>query len=194
MVNLNSMSLTDVLPYSLQGDPVVMAMAAAIDKELNEITALATLPTLYFRLDELDSQTLDHLAWQFRADTWRRSWQLPLKRSVIKSIMMNKRRKGTRWAVEDAVSSLGSAVSIVEWWETTPTGEPHTFSVTATINDFAGRVPAADMLDDIHRRITAIKPVRSHYVLNQAISATGNLGFIGGVQSVTYRRLSMSGR
>ena len=120
MIDLTSVSLMDVLPDSLKGDPVVMAMTAALDKELTEITKLVTLPTLYCRIDELDSQTLDHLAWQFNADTWRRSWHLPLKRSVIKSIIMNKRKKGTRWAVEDAVSSLGANVTVVEWWETTP--------------------------------------------------------------------------
>ncbi|EOI6870037.1 TPA: phage tail protein I [Yersinia enterocolitica] len=190
MIDLTSVSLMDVLPDSLTGDPVVMAMAAALDKELTEITKLVTLPTLYCRIDQLDSQTLDHLAWQFNADTWRRSWHLPLKRSVIKSIIMNKRQKGTRWAVEDAVSSLGANVTVVEWWETTPPGEPHTFTVTSTVNHFAGQVPAGEMLDDINRRITSIKPARSHYTFNQAIAASGNVVLVGGVKSFTYRRLS----
>ncbi|MFJ1230849.1 phage tail protein I [Yersinia proxima] len=190
MIDLTSVSLMDVLPDSLKGDPAVMAMAAALDKELTEITKLVTLPTLYCRIDELDSQTLDHLAWQFNADTWRKSWHLPLKRSVIKSIIMNKRQKGTRWAIEDAVSSLGANVTVVEWWETTPPGEPHTFAITSTVNHFAEQVPPGDMLDDINRRIAAIKPARSHYTFNQAISVSGNVVLVGSFNSFIYRRLS----
>ncbi|WP_250880825.1 phage tail protein I [Escherichia coli] len=46
----------------------------------------------------------------------------------------NKRIKGTRAAVEDVVNSLGGEVNIIEWFETSPPGEPYTASIVASIN------------------------------------------------------------
>lgn len=192
MIDLATSSLLDILPDSLASDETIVAMSQAIDDELKELVPLCYTPLIYSRIDELNSRVLDHLAWQYNADTWRDSWPETIKRAVIKSVIRNKRLKGTRGAVEEAVSSLGSAVKITEWWETEPKGEPHTFSIISTVNDFNGSVPAAEMIDDIIQRIDSVKPTRSHYTFSQALTANAGLGLAGGMRSITYKRLTCS--
>ncbi|EED9388560.1 phage tail protein I [Salmonella enterica subsp. enterica] len=189
MVDVAQIKLLDVVPESLRVDPDVVAIAESIDKELQRVTAMCNLAMIYARIDELDSQTLDHLAWQYNADTWRDSWTVQLKRSVIKSIIKNKRKKGTRAAVEDAVSSLGSAVALTEWFEHDPPKEAHTFEVVSSINDFGGAVPTGEMLDDIVHRIDAVKPVRSHYTFSLAVNLAGGMGVAGGFNAISYARI-----
>lgn len=120
MADIFNVSLLDVLPPNLARDPNVIAMSKAIDDELQAINNLIYKTEIYSVVDNTDSVVLDHLAWQWNADTWRDSWPVSLKRSVFKSIIRTKRIKGTRAAVEDVVNSLGGEVNITEWFETSP--------------------------------------------------------------------------
>ncbi|HBV6392387.1 TPA: phage tail protein I [Klebsiella aerogenes] len=190
MVDIAQINLLDVVPESLKSDPDVVAIAESIDQELQLVTSMCKLAMIYARIDELDSQALDHLAWQYNADTWRDSWSVQLKRSVIKSIIRNKRRKGTRAAVEDAVSSLGGAVALTEWFEHDPPKNAHTFEVVSSINDFGGSIPTGEMLDDIVSRIDAVKPVRSHYTFSLAVNFDGGMGLAGGCNAISYARIT----
>lgn len=190
MVDIVNVSLLDVIPESLKNDPIVIAMIKSIDDEIKAVSKLSETPSLYANIDALESLKLDHLAWQYSADTWRDNWPIDLKRSVIKNVIHEKRKKGSLAAVEDAISSLGSAGVITEWWELSPPGEPHTFSVTASINDFNGTIPSAQMQEDIISRIDSVKPTRSHYEFTQSLQSKGGLGFIGAASIITYARIS----
>ncbi|HIA5986355.1 TPA: phage tail protein I, partial [Escherichia coli] len=140
-------------------------------------------------VDNLDSVVLDHLAWQWNADTWRDSWPVSLKRSVFKSIIRTKRIKGTRAAVEDVVNSLGGEVNITEWFETSPPGEPYTASIVASINSFDGAVPSKEMLEDTLRSIKSAKSARTLFTFSQATNVSGGVGIVGAFQPVSYVRL-----
>ncbi|MBG6243519.1 MAG: phage tail protein I, partial [Candidatus Symbiopectobacterium sp. Dall1.0] len=122
MVDISEISLLDILPQNLAQDPDMIAMSQVIDNEIRTINRLIPQVTLYGFIDGLDSAVLDHLAWQWNVDTWRDSCPVSLKRSVFKSITRTKRIKGTRKAVEEAVSILGGDVNITEWFETNPPG------------------------------------------------------------------------
>lgn len=189
MANILDVSLLDVLPPNIAKDPDVIAMSQALDDELKAVSVLIPRVSIYGLIDSLDSPVLDHLAWQWNADTWRDSWPLSLKRSVFKSIIRNKRIKGTRAAVEDAVSSLGSEISITEWFEEKPPGVPFTAKILASINDFEGKVPTAEQLDDVIRRIDSAKSARTLYQFSQASNFSGGIGIAGGFQTVSYARL-----
>ncbi|CAI1645670.1 phage tail protein I [Serratia quinivorans] len=114
MVDIINISLLDVIPESLKNDPIVIAMIKSIDDEIKAVSKLSETPSLYSNIHALESLKLDHLAWQYSADTWRDNWPIDLKRSVIKNVIHEKRKKGSLAAVEDAISSLGSAGVITE--------------------------------------------------------------------------------
>lgn len=193
MVDISDISLLDVLPQNLAQNPDVMAMSKAIDDELHAINKLIPKTTIYGLIDGLDSAVLDHLAWQWNSDAWRDNWPVSLKRSVFKSIIRTKRIKGTRAAVEDVVSSLGGVVDIKEWFEQSPRGEPYTASIVASINSFDGAVPSKEMLDDVIRSIKYAKSARTLYSFSQAANISSGIGIAGGLQSVSYVRLTGEG-
>ncbi|EAC2145462.1 phage tail protein I [Salmonella enterica] len=193
MVDISDISLLDVLPQNLAQNPDVIAMSKAIDDELHAINNLIPKTTIYGLIDGLESAVLDHLAWQWNSDTWRDNWPVSLKRSVFKSIIRTKRIKGTRAAVEDVVSSLGGVVDIKEWFEQSPRGEPYTASIVASINSFDGAVPSKEMLDDVIRSIKYAKSARTLYSFSQAANISSSIGIAGGLQSVSYVRLTGEG-
>lgn len=193
MVDISDISLLDVLPQNLAQNPDVIAMSKAIDDELHAINKLIPKTTIYGLIDGLESAVLGHLAWQWNSDTWRDNWPVSLKRSVFKSIIRTKRIKGTRAAVEDVVSSLGGVVDIKEWFEQSPRGEPYTASIVASINSFDGAVPSKEMLDDVIRSIKYAKSARTLYSFSQAANISSSIGIAGGLQSVSYVRLTGEG-
>ncbi|EHT2257202.1 phage tail protein I [Salmonella enterica subsp. enterica serovar Braenderup] len=193
MVDISDISLLDVLPQNLAQNSDVIAMSKAIDDELHAINNLIPKTTIYGLIDGLESAVLDHLAWQWNSDTWRDNWPVSLKRSVFKSIIRTKRIKGTRAAVEDIVSGLGGVVDIKEWFEQSPRGEPYTASIVASINSFDGAVPSKEMLDDVIRSIKYAKSARTLYSFSQAANISGCIGIAGGLQSVSYVRLTGEG-
>lgn len=108
--------LLDVVPDSISKDPDVSSAAKALDVPLLEMTNVIDLPSIYVSIDKLTSDQLDHLAYSWDASVWRDSWPIELKRSIVKQVVQEKRKKGTRKAVEEAVEALGSAATIKEWW------------------------------------------------------------------------------
>lgn len=71
---------------------------------------------------------LPWLAWTLHVDTWDASWSDPVKRDMIAASIAVHRRKGTPWAMRQAMTAAGApGVSIEEWFEYG--GAPHYFRV-----------------------------------------------------------------
>lgn len=103
---LDKTSLLDLLPDSISKDSDVSAAAKALDIPLREMTGVLDLPSIYVSIDSLTSEQLDHLAYSWDASVWRDSWPLERKRSVIKNVIREKRKKGTLNAVKAALRLL----------------------------------------------------------------------------------------
>ena len=93
---LDKTSLLDLLPDSISKDSDVSAAAKALDIPLREMTGVLDLPSIYVSIDSLTSEQLDHLAYSWDASVWRDSWPIELKRSIVKQVVQEKRKKGTR--------------------------------------------------------------------------------------------------
>ena len=96
---------------------------------------------------------------------------------------------GTLSAVKKVLESLGSAVSITEWWQKTPKDTPHTFEVVASIGDISGGL-SANAQEDFFRLLDEAKPVRSHYTFTVVQSLLGNLQVSGTIRSASFARCS----
>ena len=165
------------LPGSIAADPQVAAAAAGIDPQLAAIAQAADLPAVLYRMDGLSSAQLDHLARHFDVAGWRDEWDINRKRSVFAASYKNKRRMGTLAAVKDAIAAFGAGARIIEWWETDPKGEPHTFRVEIAFSS-AETLPTEDLQAQVKALIDAAKPARSQYemIVIESIGTDENTG------------------
>ena len=185
---LADVRLSDLLPDSIAQDDNVRHSAEALDKQLLDMTSAVDLPSIYVSIDKLTSTQLDHVAYGWDASVWRDSWPVSMKRSVLKNIVREKRKKGTLRAVKDAVASIGSAATIKEWWQQEPKGTPHTFEIQATLGNIEGTLDS-EMQEDLFALIDDAKPVRSHYTFVLVRQLQGGMGVDGYLRPVAYSRI-----
>lgn len=188
MKDLDNIELLDVLPDSIAKDEQIKAAAKAIDPQLKTLANMAGIPSLYVNIDRLTGAQLDHLATQYDVTVWRDSWSDELKRSVLKTAISEKRKKGTIGAVKEALSSISSAASIVEWWQEAPKGAPHTFKIYATQANIEGVIPS-ELQEDLISLINDAKPLRSHYNFIVQQNGKGGLNVCGRMRVLTHYRL-----
>ena len=67
MKTIQNVSLMTILPSSIRDDEKVVAVAKSLDVELQKLSAQTRLPLHLPRLNELDHEVLNHLAWQYDA-------------------------------------------------------------------------------------------------------------------------------
>lgn len=185
---ITDIELNDILPNSIKNDSNVSASGKAIDPQLQTVSGFVDYPILLKRIDSLTSVQLDHLARQYDA-TWRDSWGISLKRSVLKATIANKRIVGTVKAVRNALDAISTTLDLKEWWQETPMGDPHTFTVVATMSDVSGGT-SVERQEDLIAQIESAKPVRSWYTLKVNQALRGGFNAVGRVQTVILSRIS----
>ncbi|MDT8901821.1 phage tail protein I [Anaeroselena agilis] len=117
----------DLIPASISGDANVKAISAAVSPQLQEVSAAIAECVLLARIDELDEQVLDLLAWQWHVDFYDLSLTLAKKRNLVRTAIKWHRKKGTKAAVQAMVSTVFSNGIVTEWFEYG--GEPYYFRV-----------------------------------------------------------------
>jgi phage tail P2-like protein len=105
--DIKNISLADLVPDSIKDDKKVSAAIRAIDDELQTVSKLCEIPALFDRIDELDHDVLDHLAWQLRVDVWHAGLSLQNKRDLVRQSIAWHKYKGTVWAVRHALIWAG---------------------------------------------------------------------------------------
>lgn len=107
---------------------------------------------------------LGWLAWHYSVDHWESDWPESIKRQVIKSSIGVHRKKGTVYAVKQALLSIELKTKINEWWQATPQLKPHTFELQffTHINRNLGELAVYQRIIDV---VNAVKPVRSHFTI-----------------------------
>ena len=108
------------------------------------------------------ASTLPWLAWALSVDEWDPTWDETTQRRVIAASIDIHRHKGTVDAVRKALTALGHAGKLTEWWQMTPRGVPHTFIADVEVDQRG--IDAATQLA-IERQIIAVKPARSHFTM-----------------------------
>lgn len=157
MIDLKNISLLDILPENLKADENVRNAAKAIDTQLAGTGAAGKirLALIISRIDELDDDVLDLLAWQFHADSYKSDYPLSMKRKLILQAIGWHKHKGTPWALKQAVSAIFDSANVYENW--TYGGKPYHFKV----DDITGGIAGADTIDELVKVINESKNVRS---------------------------------
>lgn len=130
---------------------------------------------------------LPWLAWAFTVPDWSPDWTDAQKRNVIATSVATHRVKGTVGAVKQFVESLGLGATIQEWWQKTPKGTPHTF----TLNISASEIPASAQTA-IVSGLGRIKPARSTFDINYVAGYLAQVNVLPIVQATVYDRFQAS--
>lgn len=138
-------------------------------------------------------EILPWLAWQLSVDSWRPEWSEHIKRARVAAAITIQRRKGTLKSVRDVVASFGGAVDVVEWWQQTPRGIPHTFNLTLALSGADGSQASAQFVDDVIAEVTKTKPVRSHFTFTQGVFLSGAVGVCSYARPCVQARLELTG-
>ena len=150
-----SLSLLEILPESIRGDPQLQAAAQAFDKELQAVTRDIRENLLLSRIDELPEAVVDLLAWQWHVDFYQPvGLDVETRRRLVKQSIAWHRIKGTPAAVEQVLSAAFSDAEVTEWFEYG--GEPYHFRIKAS-----GFTPQSKTVKDLLRALDTVKNVRS---------------------------------
>ena len=178
MVKFN---FNDLLPHSIKDDPKIKAASQCLDTLFEKHNDRVKNQLIYSRIDELDEQTLDDIAWQWNLN-YDNGYSLletiEEKRELVKSALQLHKYLGTRWSIERAGKILNMPIEIIEWWETKyeTTLQPGEFDVFVDANQ---RGVSDKFYSDVINLINSLKNARSHLRRIQAIiSINANL-FIG---------------
>jgi len=75
-----------------------------------------------WRVDSCPSNLLPWLAWSLSVDVWDEQWSEEIKRNVIRNSVEIHKHKGTLYAVELAIESLGVDATVTEWGDSNEIG------------------------------------------------------------------------
>jgi phage tail P2-like protein len=128
--SIYEVQLLDILPDSIKHDPDIIAASKAIDIGfavlVNEAKKVIILP----RIDELESDVLDHVAYFFHVDFYDVSMDVETKRKLIKESVYLHQIKGTPRAVEILIETLFDEGTVEEWFDYGDT--PYRFRVVTS--------------------------------------------------------------
>jgi phage tail P2-like protein len=185
MRDLQTVDLGDLIPPSIANDPQVQAAVQALNSELQACTAQIEQTVLIARIDELDSDTLDQLAWHYNVLFYSTGYTLSQKRGAIKQAIYWRRIAGTKAAVVGAIESIGYGAIISEWYQ--HAGIPYTFKIDVEV---VGLPIIDETWEKAQRIVDATKNTRSHYAMRVAAKLPGVLHLaaatIAGEETVVY--------
>lgn len=151
-MNDDEYKIAEHLPSSIDAEPI-STLASVVDAEIGKINP--DLLLIYPAIDSLNEQLIDYLAVQMHVDEYDDTANLEVKRQQVKQSFLLHRLKGTRYAVQKAVSTVYQSAKVEEWPEYS--GEPYHFRVagiTAPMNE-------TKTINKLVRLINAYKNTRS---------------------------------
>lgn len=151
-MNDDEYKVAEHLPSSIDAEPII-SLAQVTDVELGKINT--DLLLIYPAIDSLNEQLIDYLAVQMHVDEYDDTENLDVKRQQVKQSFLLHRLKGTKYAVQKAVSTVYQSAKVEEW--PAYSGDPYHFrisGITAPIEDGA-------VVNKLVRIVNAYKNTRS---------------------------------
>lgn len=151
-MNDDEYKVAEHLPSSIDAEPIT-SLAQVADVELGKINT--DLLLIYPAIDSLNEQLIDYLAVQMHVDEYADTETLDVKRQQVKQSFLLHRLKGTKYAVQKAVSTVYQSAKVEEWPEYS--GEPYHFRVTG----ITAPMNETKTINKLVRLINAYKNTRS---------------------------------
>ncbi|MDN8599013.1 phage tail protein I [Citrobacter sp. S2-9] len=109
--------------------------------------------------DLCPADLLPWLAWEYAVTYWQSDWDEGQKRAVIRAAAWQNKHRGTRGAVERALSTVGYESQLREWFEQSPQDDPYTFIIKIMLIQDMGL--DSDLLNTFIAQIFDAKNCRS---------------------------------
>lgn len=175
-----------LLPSFMRDDEANIALSSAVDALIADPGARTKQLRVWDQIDELPEQMLDELAWELNIDWYKDTMSVSVKRATIKMARLIKEHRGTKWAVEQLVSSIFGSGTVVEWYEYG--GKPHHYKVTTEYPDYS-----AEVIEEFKtalaaaQRSSSVLDVIEFIAYSAEISAYANVAGVGAqiVESAT---------
>lgn len=151
-MNDDEYKVAEHLPSSIDAEPIT-SLAQVTDVELGKINT--DLLLIYPAIDSLNEQLIDYLAVQMHVNEYDDTENLDVKRQQVKQSFLLHRLKGTKYAVQKAVSTVYQSAKVEEWPEYS--GEPYHFRVTG----ITAPMNETKTINKLVRLINAYKNTRS---------------------------------
>lgn len=124
-------------------------------------TDLAVDVATLLKVDDVKTEFLSFLAWQYSVDSWNNNWQPSLQRQLIKRSFSQHQYKGTIYAIKSILQDFGYSCAITEWFNAKPQMAAGSFTLTVDLN---GRELSDDIYHEINRLVLDAKPASRHLV------------------------------
>ena len=144
--------IAEHLPESINKDPVP-DLAHVVDMALSDINP--DLLLIYPAIDDLPEALIDHLAEQMHVDEYDDNSDLSVKRQQVKESFLLHKFKGTKYAVQKAVSTVYQVAKVEEW--PVYSGEPYHFRISGIISP----IEDGAVVNKLVRIVNAYKNTRS---------------------------------
>lgn len=120
-------NMLKLLPQFMRGDEANAALSQAMDALLAEPAKRSRILRKWDQIDNMNHAQLDEMAWEFNIDWWDSAFSLETKRAVVKSCYRVHEKRGTKWAVEELVTSALGMSKVTPWFEYG--GDPFWFKI-----------------------------------------------------------------
>ena len=147
----------ELLPEILKSDKKTMALVKTMAECRRKAAAELVTAGFWNNIDLLPVEMLDVLAYDLKVDWWDESYSESEKRKLLKDCIKIHKHKGTKYAVETAISAIYEGTKVEEWWEYG--GDPYCFRllIDATYEDVDPERHA-----EVLKRVNLYKNLRSH--------------------------------
>lgn len=156
-----------LIPGSLRSDP----SAFAYNEMAEKLGSMDLTPLLVYIIDNVDASVLPYLAEQFHVtgyEGWRQAKNDAERRALLKNAREMHRYKGTEYAIELAINSLGLTYNLKKWWEYG--GEPYHFKIIFDLLDSGITADDQALLNALIDEYKAKRDVLDTMEFNLAIS------------------------
>ena len=155
-MKVSELEFLRLLPAFMRDDEAAIALSKAMNRLIGEPSKRLKTLRVWDNIDNLNEAECDELAWELDVD-WYDSTGMSLeeKQATLKIAQQIKRKRGTKWAVEQLISAYFGEGYIMEWYEMY--GTPYTF-VALTTNPHI----TAQNFGKFVEAVKAAKNVRSH--------------------------------
>lgn len=155
-MKISELDFVRLLPVFMRDDEAVIALCKAVDTLLGEPAKRVSTIRTWDKIDELNEAELDELAWELDID-WYDSTGMGLeeKRETIKLAQQIKRKRGTKWAVEQLITAYLGEGYVAEWFERDK--DPFTFVALTPNTEITD-----EQLAKFREGVYAAKNARSH--------------------------------
>jgi phage tail P2-like protein len=129
-MTLQTLDFIRLLPQFVRDDLAVQGIAKALNDIIPGLSQSVGNLTTWDKIGELSESELDSLAWELNILWYDKSATIETKRELILNSDKVYRHLGTKWAVENVVTTYFGEGSVQEWFEYG--GEPGHFRVMST--------------------------------------------------------------